>query len=71
MLLVLIAHHPPVDHVQRLQACIAQPGGAIETLLPDTSMTVVQRSNPTLPGMISRRFIPRRLKPRHLCRDDP
>ena len=70
-LLVLIAHHPPADHVQRLQACLAQLGGAIETLLPDTSMTVVQRANPILPGLISRRFIPRLLKPRHLCRDDP
>jgi len=60
-LLVLIAHHPPADHVQRLQACLAhlthglaygvvvndhRPGEAVDALLPGAAMTVVQRANP-------------------------
>ena len=61
VLLVLIAHHPPAPHVQRLQACLSQlpagfryavvindhrPDEAAEALLPGASMAVVQRANP-------------------------
>ena len=60
-LLVLIAHHPPADHLARLQTCLNQlsegfayavvvndhtPGEAVEALLPGAAMTVVQRANP-------------------------
>lgn len=60
-LLVLIAHHPPAQHVQRLQACLSQlpsdfayavvvndhrPGEAAEDLLHGAAMTLVQRANP-------------------------
>ena len=60
-LLVLIAHHPPAEHVQRLQHCLAalpsgfhyavvvndhQPGEAVETLLPAATLAIVQQANP-------------------------
>jgi len=60
-LLVLIAHHPPAEHVQRLQHCLAalpsgfryavvvndhQPGEAVEALLPGAALAVVQQANP-------------------------
>ena len=60
-LLVVVAHHPPQEHVQRLKQCLAclpssiayavvindhHPGEAVEALLPRAAMTVVQRANP-------------------------
>lgn len=61
-LLVLIAHHPPADHIRRLQACLHQlpsgcvyglvvndhrPGDAVEALVPEAAMAIVQRANPS------------------------
>ena len=60
-LLVVIAHHPPRAHVDRLQACLAalpssigysivvndhQSGEAAEALLPNAAMAIVQQTNP-------------------------
>lgn len=60
-LLVLVAHHPPADHVLRLQQCLTElpagiryalvvndhrEGEAVEALLPQAAMAVVQRANP-------------------------
>ena len=61
VLLVLIAHHPPAVHVQRLMSCLKhlpaefqyavvindhRHGEAAEALLPDSAMAIVQRKNP-------------------------
>ncbi|WP_413404256.1 MULTISPECIES: glycosyltransferase family 2 protein [unclassified Synechococcus] len=60
-LLVVIAHHPPKQHVERLKTCLDQlpsdfayavvinshcPGEAAEDLLPAAALSIVQRSNP-------------------------
>ena len=61
VLLVLIAHNPPPDHIERLRSCLAQlpptvayavvindhhPGEAVEGLLPGAAMSIVQQCNP-------------------------
>lgn len=60
-LLVIIAHHPPSDHVERLQSCLAElpedfayalvvndhhPGEPVDLLLPGAAMAIVQSANP-------------------------
>ena len=60
-LLVLVAHHPPADHIRRLKGCLKDLDASIryalvindhisgepaETLLPDAAMAIVQSSNP-------------------------
>jgi hypothetical protein len=60
-LLVLIAHHPPDGHIERLVGCLQQlpddiayavvinshrQGEPAESLLPGASMSIVQQSNP-------------------------
>ena len=60
-LLLLVAHHPPLEHVQRLQACLRvlspeigyglvvnghRPGEPVEALLEGADCSLVQRANP-------------------------
>ncbi|WP_413404392.1 MULTISPECIES: glycosyltransferase [unclassified Synechococcus] len=61
VLLVLIAHHPPAEHIERIISCLSQlsdrfryavvinnhrPGEAAEALLPKADMAIVQHANP-------------------------
>ena len=56
-LLIFVAHHPPADHISRLQGCLKalpagipyalvindhSPGEPVERLLPDAAMAIVQ-----------------------------
>ena len=60
-LLILIAHHPPAEHIQRLQSCLTDlsaeisyalvindhiAGEPAEDLLPQAAMAIVQSANP-------------------------
>ena len=60
-LLILVAHHPPADHIKRLKSCLQAltpgiryavvvndhvPGEPVDNLLQDADMTVIQSTNP-------------------------